>query len=44
MLYLRLNSEQRSRLAVETVRFALIDDCEALGFRYIALDLEPLRV
>lgn len=43
MLYLRLGSELRARLATTELRLALVADCEALGFRYIALDLESLH-
>ncbi len=41
LLYLRLDDPQR--LADEALRQALSDDCAALGFRYIALDLRALR-
>ena len=43
MLYLRLSAEHRARLSTTSLRQTLISDCEALGFRYIALDLEPLH-
>ena len=41
LLYLRLDDPQR--LADEALRQALSDDCAALGFRYIALDLLALH-
>ena len=40
MLYLRLNDPYR--LADPTLRQAVVERCEALGFRYIALDLRSL--
>ncbi len=40
LLYLRLDDPQR--LADESLRQTLSDDCAALGFRYIALDLLAL--
>lgn len=40
MLYLRLKDP--AILANSDLRRAVIDDCEALGFRYIALDLDAL--
>ena len=42
MLYLRLKNP--STMADSTLRQAVINSCEALGFRYIALDLNPLSV
>ena len=42
MLYLRL--ETPSIMADSALRQVVINDCEALGFRYIALDLNPLSI
>ena len=42
MLYLRLKNP--STMADSTLRQAVINSCEALGFRYIALDLNALFV
>lgn len=41
-LYLRLNDP--TAMTKSTLRQAVVSDCEALGFRYIALDLQPLSV
>ena len=42
MIYLRLNDP--TVMTNSTLRQAVVTDCEALGFRYIALDLQPLSV
>jgi len=44
MLYLRLSVQDAARLADKTLRQTLVEACSNLGFRYIALDLIPLRI